>query len=268
MKLAITHTTTYAYDTPVRYALQQLRLTPRSGPGQTVLNWKTQVTGGEKQLSFSDQFANSVELVKVEAQAQEITIVSQGEVETIDLAGVVGKHAGFAPLWLFKGQTAATAAGNGVRQMAARVRDDTEDASDVDRLHQLSAEIAKEVTYQIGETDSATTAEGALAAGKGVCQDHSHIMIASARHLGYPARYISGYLLMEGTAEQQAAHAWCEIWTDDLGWIGFDVSNGICPDERYVRVATGRDYNDAAPVLGIRRGDGEESLHVSLQVQQ
>ena len=48
----------------------------------------------------------------------------------------------------------------------------------------------------------------------------------------------------------------------------FDVSNGICPDARYVRVATGRDYRDAAPILGIRQGAGQEELQVSLQVQQ
>ena len=93
-------------------------------------------------------------------------------------------------------------------------------------------------------------------------------MIAAARLLGYPARYVSGYLLMDGQTHQDATHAWCEIWTKGLGWVGFDVSNGISPDARYVRVATGRDYADAAPILGIRHGQGAENLHVSLQVQQ
>ncbi len=46
----------------------------------------------------------------------------------------------------------------------------------------------------------------------------------------------------------------------DLGWVGFDVSNGISPDTRYVRVATGLDYRDAAPVSGTRYGAGGETL--------
>ena len=73
---------------------------------------------------------------------------------------------------------------------------------------------------------------------------------------------------MDGQVAQDASHAWCEVWTKGLGWVGFDVSNGISPDARYVRVATGRDYNDAAPILGIRHGSGQETLQVSLQVQQ
>ena len=54
----------------------------------------------------------------------------------------------------------------------------------------------------------------------------------------------------------------------DVGWIGFDVSNVISPDERYVRIATGLDYEEAAPIAGIVFGDGAESLLVTLQVQQ
>ena len=155
-----------------------------------------------------------------------------------------------------------------LRQLASQIRGSFDELGGVDPLHALSAEIAGAVAYETGRTDSATGAEQALAAGHGVCQDHSHIMIAAARLLGYPARYVSGYLLMDGQEEQDASHAWAEVWTKGLGWVGFDVSNGICPDTRYVRVATGRDYRDAAPIHGLRQGAGGEALHVSLQVQQ
>jgi transglutaminase-like putative cysteine protease len=72
--------------------------------------------------------------------------------------------------------------------------------------------------------------------------------------MGIPARYVSGYLMMDDRVEQEAAHAWAEAHVDGLGWVGFDVSNRICPDRRYVRVATGRDYRDAAPITGISLG--------------
>ncbi len=267
--LSITHVTTYTYDAPVFYALQQLRLIPRTGHGQRVLKWNSTVTGGTKQLFFTDQFVNHSELVRVDSGASRVEIVSEGVVEVEDRQGVIGRQtAGFAPLWLFEESTPRTAAGNNVRHLAAQVRQETEDASEIDRLHHLSRAIAEAVRYEKGQTDSETTAEMALTAGQGVCQDHAHVMIAAARHLGHPARYISGYLLMDDQVTQDASHAWCEVWTDALGWIGFDVSNGICPDARYVRVATGRDYADAAPIMGIRQGAGGEDLHVSLQVQQ
>ena len=112
------------------------------------------------------------------------------------------------------------------------------------------------------------SAEEALAAGHGVCQDHAQIFIGAARLLGFPARYVSGYLFMENNVEQEASHGWAEAYVDGLGWVGFDVANGISPDERYIRVATGLDYKEAAPVSGMRFGDGGEAMTVTLQVQQ
>jgi transglutaminase-like putative cysteine protease len=268
IRLAITHVTTYSYDQPVHYALQQLRLVPRSGHGQTVLDWSSTITGGTKQASFDDQFVNHTELVKVDPGATRIEIRSEGHVEVEDNHGVIGTHRGFAPLWLFENPTATTTPGPAIRALARQLRADHGEADTLAQLHALSAMILSQVGYETGRTDSDTTAESALTSGHGVCQDHAHIMITAARLLGHPARYVSGYLMMNDRVDQDASHAWCEIWTDALGWVGFDVSNGISPDARYVRVATGRDYRDAAPIMGIRQGPGTERLQVSLQVQQ
>lgn len=266
--IAITHVSTYSYDRPVHYALQRLRLMPRTGHGQTVRKWQTVIDGGAKQLSYEDHFRNHTELVTVDPGATRVEVVSKGVVEIEDNHGIIGPHIGLAPLWLFQEATALTAAGNKVRHLAAQTRDEAEGMDEIESLHALAARIAGSVRYETGMTDAETTAEMALAAGHGVCQDHAHIMIAAARQMGFPARYISGYLLMDGQIAQEASHAWAEIWTEALGWVGFDVSNGISPDARYVRVATGRDYTDAAPIHGIRQSAARENLHVSLQVQQ
>jgi transglutaminase-like putative cysteine protease len=101
-----------------------------------------------------------------------------------------------------------------------------------------------------------------------VCQDHAHIFLAAARALEVPARYVSGYLMMDDRIEQEATHAWAEAYVQNLGWVGFDISNGISPDSRYVRVATGRDYRDAAPVTGISFGAVAQELQVALAVEQ
>ena len=82
-----------------------------------------------------------------------------------------------------------------------------------------------------------------------------------------PARYVSGYLLMDDRIEQEATHAWAEAHVEGLGWVGFDVSNGISPDPRYVRVATGSDYRDAAPVTGISIGACDQVLTVGVAVE-
>ena len=72
----------------------------------------------------------------------------------------------------------------------------------------------------------------------------------------------------DGVAESDASHAWAEVFLDGLGWVGFDVSNGISPDNRYIRVATGFDYADAAPITGLSYGARDESMVVSLRVEQ
>ncbi|MFD0914899.1 transglutaminase domain-containing protein [Pseudahrensia aquimaris] len=265
MQLIISHTTTYTYESPITSALQQVRLTPRDTPQQKVLDWAITVENGAAQLEFSDHHDNFTKLVSAEQGASEIRITASGTVETNDTAGVLGKVYGTAPLWLYKHTTPRTDPGKNIRRLAKSVDTSGETLSS---LHALSAEILSLVPYETGKTFSGTTAEFALANGHGVCQDHAQIFVAACRYAGLPARYVSGYLMMNDRVDQDASHAWAEAWLDDLGWVGFDVSNGIAPDERYVRLACGLDSKDAGPISGIRRGAGSESMIVSLQVQQ
>ena len=265
MHLRISHTTSYHYDEPVPYALQQLRLRPKSRAEQDVISWDISVEGGTRQLSFEDEHANTVDLVSFEPGATAIIVHCSGEVHVTDTHGVIGHHTGFTPLWLFETSTPLTRIGASVQSLVAGV-ERAED--DLQTLHALSAHILEAVPYSTDQISATLTAEQALTEGYGVCQDHAHIFIAAARHMGYPARYVSGYLMMDDRVEQTASHAWAEAHVAGLGWVGFDVSNGISPDTRYVRVATGLDYLGAAPVSGMRYGVGAENMLVKLQVEQ
>jgi transglutaminase-like putative cysteine protease len=263
MRLTISHTTEYHYDEPVAYALQRLRLQPKDATTQKVLSWTVTVDGATQEAGYDDQFGNHVDLVSVVGGERMIRIVASGEVETIDRAGVLGPHQGFVPLWLFLRHTDLTKPGPLLRELAANVNGDSELA----QMHALMEAIHETVAYVPGTTDAATTAEQALEAKSGVCQDHAHIFISAARLMNLPARYISGYLLMEDQVEQVATHAWAEVHVPGLGWVGFDPANKICPDERYVRMAQGLCYSDAAPISGMRIGTAGEDLKVSLTVE-
>lgn len=270
MLLTIDHQTTYSYDEAVVGGLQQLRLTPQTSTVQRVLVWETIVVGGTKQVTFKDHHANTVELVSFDPQVRSLEIRSVGQVETIDTHGIVGKNGGLAPLWLFRRSTHLTSAGPQVRELADNRRT-ADGTTSIELFHNLTKDIADTVTYTSGTSRVTDSAEEVMTAGQGVCQDHAHILISAARHLGQPARYVSGYLHtidQADQADQGASHAWAEVWLDDLGWVGFDPSNGISPDEQYVRIATGLDYAEAAPISGIRFGSGVESLEVSVQIQQ
>jgi len=266
MQLKIAHVTRYEFDHPVDYALQQIRLTPKSRAGQSVLSWNIRLDGAVRQCEFEDQHNNTVTLASIEPGARHLEIACEGAVENANASGIVGAHGGYAPLWYFQRSTALTRPGPHLRKLAKEAG--ASGGGELDRLHDLSQRIAELVAYETGQTAPDTTAEQALEAGHGVCQDHAHIFVAASRLMGFPARYVSGYFMLTDRVEQEAAHAWAEAHIADLGWVGFDVSNRVSPDQRYIRVATGLDYSEAAPVSGVRFGDGAESMIVSLSVQQ
>lgn len=264
MRLKIRHETRYSFEDPVTYGLQQLRKTPKSGHQQKVLNWVTKVENGKKELEFEDHHHNAVDLISFDRDATQVTVTSEGEVEITDSAGVVGPHPGPAPLWLYLRHTELTKPGPGVRALIKGV----EGEDDLSRLHALSEATRAAVTYETGVSNPDWSAETALSEGRGVCQDHTHVFLAAAREMGYPARYVSGYLMMNDRIDQEAMHAWAEAHVTGLGWVGFDVSNGYSPDTRYVRVATGSDYAEAAPVIGTRIGGTTEAMDVQIHVAQ
>lgn len=266
MRLKVEHRTSYLYNSPVEYGLQQIRMTPKQRQELKILDWNVAIEGGVRQLEFDDQHANHVELISIDPGVHQIIIHVSGQVETTDTAGVVGRHRGFMPLWLFRRPTALTAPGPRIKALTKELGAGFD--NDIARAHALSALIVRHVPYATGRTDAGTGAEQAIGHASGVCQDHAHIFISAMRLLDHPARYVSGYLMMNDRVEQDAMHAWAEAWFEGIGWVGFDVSNGYSPDERYIRVATGLDYNDASPVSGLHFSSADERMLVDIQVQQ
>lgn len=268
MRLTINHTTRYSYGVPATYALQQLRIRPQRTASQNIINWEMQLEGAQAQTNFVDQHGNLVDLVEFLPGAKDVSVTVSGEVETFNTAGVEGAHNLLMPLWFYLRQTALTAPGKQVQSLISKMKTTAIGNDDVSRLHALSELILQQVKYETGGTGVKTTAEDALQRGSGVCQDHTHIFLSAARLIGYPARYVSGYLMMNDRIDQEASHAWAELHIDGLGWVGFDVSNAISPDDRYVHIARGLDYSGCAPTTGFIMGAGQENLAVSVQVQQ
>jgi transglutaminase-like putative cysteine protease len=142
--------------------------------------------------------------------------------------------------------------------------------SERDRLYALARGVQERVQYQKGSTTVEDTGAAALARGKGVCQDQAHVFISCCRAAGIPARYVSGYLYSGGEEGGTAAsHAWIDVWLSDAkAWLGVDVTHPSPAGLQHCRLAVGRDYLDAAPVRGVRRGGGHEKMDVDVTVSQ
>ncbi len=176
------------------------------------------------------------------------------------------------PLKLSILDQSAAASGRGqdltIRQTLALAEQARDADGPLAMAHRLSELVSGAIAYVPGATHAKTTAAEALAKGEGVCQDHAQALVACARHLDMPARYVSGYLFATEGDMAEAAHAWAEIFIAGLGWVGFDAANECCPDDRYIRLGSGFDAVDAAPIRGTARGTGEESLDVAVAVRQ
>ncbi len=265
MRIQVGYVTRYDYDTPAKLIVQALRMTPRGHDGQHVLKWAVETDADVRLHLGEDAFGNTTHGLSVAGPIRRLVTRVTGEVETWDNGGVVKGAVERFPPMVYLRETELTKADAPLVEFAERARS----AGDgmLDRLHVLLAAVHDEMTFETRRTDAATSAAEAFALKHGVCQDLTHIFIACARALGAPARYVSGHLARgDGQIDQEAAHAWAEAYVEDLGWVGFDAANGVCPTDSYVRVAAGLDYLGAAPVRGSRYGGSGEHMDVKLRV--
>jgi transglutaminase-like putative cysteine protease len=263
MQLHIRHETLYRYGEPVKRSVQNLRLTPRREAIQRALSWDIAAPG--RQHAQIDAYGNVVHLLTLDEPHREIRIVVNGVVETQDEEGPMLADDGKLSPLAYVAETTLTRADEALTKFAAQ-----RIAANGDRQStfiKLAEAVCEEVQYETGATDVHESAVKAFARGKGVCQDHAHIFIACCRTAGVPARYVSGYVYT-GKDGEVASHAWVDVWLGSElgGWMPIDVTHRMLTAGKHCRLAVGRDYLDACPVRGVRRGGGAEEMHVAVSV--
>jgi transglutaminase-like putative cysteine protease len=266
MRIEIDHDTVYTYEHPAKYGVQEFRLSPVTCASQTVISWTIDAPGIEGAAHFPDAWGNTVHLVNQVRERSQLPIRVRGVIDTRDTGGIIGTLSHEPASRIFLRETDLTKPGEAITAMAKGLpmKGDT-----VALCHTLMAAIGESMRFDTRSTDSQTTASQSFGNGSGVCQDFTHVFIAACRVLGLPSRYVTGYLFLPDEPDHSDAHhAWAETEIKGLGWVGFDPANAICPDARYVRLASGPDASYAAPVRGLRRGAGEESLKVAVSVTQ
>jgi len=280
MRLRISHLTTYRYATPATSVIQTLRVTPRNHDGQFITNWRIDVSSDCRLDQHKDAFGNITHTFTADGPLDELKVLVEGEVETRDTNGVVVGAVERFPPSLYLRETELTRPDEAVAQLASTARSEA-GGDDLKLLHLLlermhlktphdgaeASQIQTQTqTSQVQAQASATAATGPTHAAY---QDFAHAFIAAARSVGIPARCVSGYFRRgNGAADEDAGHAWAEAFVGGLGWVAFDVANGICATDAHIRVAIGLDYLGAAPVRGMHYGGAAETLSVIVRVQQ
>ena len=262
MQMHIRHETRYRYERPVKYSVQSLHLTPRRDLSQRALAWNIIAPG--RRLEQIDAYGNISHLLTVEEPHREIRIIVHGIVETADAEarqddGLLSPLAYLAPTKLTQPN----------EDLKAFAQDALNKITDPKlRAQALAEAVFGAVRYTSGSSDVKDSAAEAFKSGEGVCQDHAHVYIASARAVGMPARYVSGYIYT-GDTKDAASHAWVDVWLGaELGWQSMDVTHQRPAVRTYCRLAVGRDYLDAAPVRGVRHGGGGEKMEANVLVTE
>lgn len=268
MILNVLHTTRYEFSAPVGGIIQSLRLTPARCDGQRILNWSVDVPGAVMGELYRDGAGDYLQTVSVRNPSDHIEITVRGSVETTDTNGILRGHRERVSPRAYLRDTLRTQPNRAIVDLARDALAGHESAPGLERAHRLADAVADALPYQPGSTHAHTTAAEAMNEGVGVCQDHAQVLISVAHLAGLPARYVSGYLnATEDGVPHEASHAWAEIFVAGLGWVGFDASNKSCPTEHYIRLGSGLDAQDAAPIRGLVLGGAEEKLDVTVVIE-
>ena len=276
----IEHVSRYFYDIPVRHSVMSLCLMPRDDGGQRLLRFSISTDPPASMNSEADTYGNTKHVLNIHREHQFLEIATRSTVETTpppDLPSSLAPNAWekicrdreSLAHWDFTHDSAFVRPSPALTDFVERVGiKPTKDP--LESVSLLSDNIYHALQYVPGSTSAVSPIEHALESGQGVCQDYAHVMIAIARSWGVPTRYVSGYLYVAGKDGEQArtsaSHAWVECLFPDLGWVGFDPTNHCLADQRHVRVAVGRDYQDVSPVRGVLRGGGGARMEVEVRM--
>jgi transglutaminase-like putative cysteine protease len=283
--LEVRHVTRYQYDEPVRESVMELWMQPQKRADQRLISFELDLDPAAQLFSYADTFGNAVYHFDIPQPHQRLTIVARSAVETeprTDLPEaldrgewdrlksdfVIGEHFDFLHAHGFTGGSPALDA-----FVAAHKLDDLRTCLDpLSALIRLNTILYEAFAYEAGVTRADSPIDDVLQAGKGVCQDFAHVMLAILRGWGVPARYVSGYLFTDRKAgdrsDPDATHAWVEAFLPSLRWVGFDPTNNIIAAERHIACAVGRDYSDVPPSRGVYKGDAESELAVGVTVRK
>ena len=288
MKYQLTHRTTYTYEGAVTVSHHLARLAPRTLPGQ-FCPWHELVIQPVPvgRGVHVDSYGNATTYFEIEGKHEVLEVIARSLVE-VNATSHPDPH--LTPPWetvrdacqlerLTPGSEAGAFRFSSPmvplgEDFASFARADFSPGRPIlDAVVALTRRIFTEFKYDAKATEVATPVIEVLKKRAGVCQDFAHLMLASLRSLGLPARYVSGYLettpppgkkRLTGT---DASHAWVSVFCgESAGWIDTDPTNNLLPGERHITVAWGRDFSDVSPLRGVTLGAGGQTLKVAVDV--
>jgi len=279
MLISLLHRTTFVYAGKALESFNEVRLKPLDDASQACRSFELRIEPAAQPRDYVDFYGNTVHFFDIAAEHNRLMVEAVSEIETtpnasrppipvvlpseLEASPELELHAEFltdshyVPLdvELWRESQDALSGGRG------------DVWGDVQRI---GRHIYRNFAYKPRTTGVGTDATAALRLRSGVCQDFAHVALGLCRSAGIPARYVSGYFInsVRRAGEDEASHAWMEAFVPGHGWAGFDPTHDRPADDRYIKVASGRDYADIRPVSGTYRGGKTRSLSVEVRVRE
>lgn len=291
MKYRIRHTTRYEYSAAVSHCYNLAYVLPRSTERQKVENIDIKLSPTvSSQAQHQDYFGNSFLQFAIEKDHDKLDVTITSEIDIKDAGGNInldfGTPCAYVKYLLQHNKDWETTCAREFMLDSPMVQQHpdlaeyaassfSDDRPFLSAVMDLTQRIYNDFTYDPQFSDVATPLADVLKHKRGVCQDFAHLAIGCLRSLGYPARYVSGYLEtlpppgQEKLIGADATHAWFAVYSPGEGWYEFDPTNNTLTSVQHITTAWGRDYSDVTPLKGVIFGGGHSpKLLVSVDVQR
>ncbi|WP_286711944.1 transglutaminase family protein [Sphingomonas sp. 67-41] len=283
MRLTIWHETTYRYARAVTLLPHRMMLSPRGShdikPVRTLLSCSPPADIEWTQ----DVFGNLIATASFFGMADTLTVTGQLVVEQDAAAWPVFPIAPHAHHYPFayshdervdlgallmpehpdpEGRLLAWA-----QAIVAAERTDT-----LALLQDLNSAARAGIAYVERREEGTQSPLETLDHASGACRDLATLFIEAARHLGFAARAVSGYLYDPPAADEAqalqhgATHAWAEVYLPCAGWIAFDPTNGKMGQANLVPVAVARNIAQIPPLEGRYTGNAADLIDMTVKV--
>lgn len=283
MRFDVRHITSFTYDGEVAESQNELRACPATDRWQQLLHYRVSVDPGARTHGWSDYWGTHVDAFGIRVPHARLTVMAEATVETTERptpTGAAPMQALLDPTFRdehfeFLQTTKATRLSDHVADEARALVAGA--GTVLEAAAAIATRVGSALSYEPGATFVGTTAEEAIEAEAGVCQDFAHVAVAMARAAGIPSRYVSGYLFTQDdesgddTDRREVVvqtHAWFECAVPGDGWVAWDPTNRQDVGTRHIVIGRGRDYHDVPPLRGTYVGEDDAELEVEVHLRR